>query len=471
MRALLPAALILLLGGGAAAQAPLDEALGGFDEDKLAPAAPADPLEGFDDDTPTAAPTAAPAAPPPADNGGFTASGALSQDAVFNFAHDAPAPGATDHRGLSGLRSRLDAQFELEFSDDWRALVAGYAFHDWAYGINGRDGYTPQVLDEYENDAALGEAWVQGRLGAGADLRVGRQVVVWGKSDAIRITDVLNPLDLRSPGRTDIGDLRLPATMTKLDFYAGDWNLGVIALHELRFNRLPAFGSDFFGGPAPLPPDGAPQEGFGAPEYALALNGIFTGWDLSFYGARIYDDRPHLEATPAGPRLMRSRLDMAGIAANAAVGSWLFKGEAAWFDGLQFSALPGQEFRRLDALVGVEYSGIADLSISLEAANRHIPDFDPALAAAPDYALRNDFETALRVTQKFMNDRLQLSLMASTHGLDGGNGGFQRVELVYDWTDSLEFSAGIINFMSGDKAQFQGMGDNDRLFAKVEYSF
>ena len=473
--AALAAAQLLQAGyaGPALAQQPMDEVLGGFDEEE--PTRPStDPLEGFDDEAQPPAPEATGpegAARERESPSGFAAGGSVSQDVSYNFAHDTPAAGETDDRGLSGLRSRLDAQFDLTFSPDWRARVAGYAFHDWAWRMQGRDGYTEQFLDEYESDAELGEAYIQGRLGAGADIKAGRQIVVWGKSDAIRITDVLNPLDVRLPGRTDIEDLRLPATMTKLDFFAGDWNLSAIAIHEIRFNRTPVLGSDFYTAPAPPPPEDEPGEGFGEREYAVALNGIFSGWDLSFYGARIYDDQPHLEDTPDGPRLRHARLGMGGIAANVALGSWLFKGEAAYLDGIEFYQMPDEKFARLDALLGVEYSGFADTTISLEAANRHLFGFDSRLEGAPDDARRNDFETAIRFSQRYLNDTLELMFLASTHGLRAENGGFQRLEVIYDWSDSVEVSAGVINYMSGDKIPFQGIDDNDRLFAKVEYRF
>ena len=458
----------------ALAQQPLDEALGGFDEEEK-PQPPADPLEGFDEEASPSAPEATgpdgsgrEKEPP---SSGFVAGGAISQDVSYNYAHDAPAAGETDHRGLSGLRSRLDAEFDLTFSPHWRAHVAGYGFYDWAYGIQGRDGYTDQFLDEYESEVELGEAWLQGRLGAAADVKAGRQIVVWGKSDTIRVTDILNPLDVRLPGRIDIEDLRLPVTMFKLDFYAGDWNLSTIAVQEIRFNKTPVFGSDFYTAPAPAPPDGEPGEGFGDEEYALALNGIFSGWDMSLYGAWIYDDQPHLEDTPGGPQLQHSRLGMGGIAANVALGDWLLKGEAAYFDGLEFYQVPDEKFARLDALLGVEYSGFVDTTISFEAVNRHLFGFDSRLEGAPDDGRRNDFETAIRFSQRYLNDTLEFMILASTHGLRGENGGFQRLQIAYDWTDSVEITAGIINYMSGDKLRFRDIDDNDRLFAKIEYQF
>jgi hypothetical protein len=397
--------------------------------------------------------------------------GSVGQDISYNFAHDAPAAGKTDHRGLSGLRSRIDLEAALQLAPDWRARIEGYAFHDWAYRVQGRDGYTDAFLDAYETDADVGEAFIQGKLSTDLDVRAGRQIVVWGKSDNIRITDVLNPLDLRLPGRTDIEDLRLPVTMTKLDYFVGDWNLGAIVVHEIRFPRLSVFGSDFFTSSAPLPADDEPGEGFRDQEFAVAANGIFSGWDLSIYGARVFDDQAHAEDTAQGRRRRHARLWMGGLAANVAAGNWLIKGEAAWFDGIEFRATPDRDFARLDAMAGVEYSGFTDTTVSFEVANRHLFDFDVAIRGAPDDGRRNDVETALRATRTFLNETLELTFVASTFGLDGANGGFQRLQVDYDWSDSVEITAGVINYVSGEKLRFRGVGDNDRAFARLRYSF
>ncbi len=82
------------------------------------------------------------------------------------------------------------------------------------------------------------------------DIKVGRQIIVWGRSDNMRVTDVLNPLDLREPGLTDIEDLRMPVAMTRLDFYHGNWNVTGVAVHEQRSDKKPSYGSDFY--PLPL---------------------------------------------------------------------------------------------------------------------------------------------------------------------------------------------------------------------------
>ena len=103
--------------------------------------------------------------------------------------------------------------------------------------IDGRDNYTDDVLDDYEKELEFDEVYLQGSVTNDMDLKAGRQIVVWGRSDNIRITDVLNPLDLRWPGLVEIEKLRLPVTMTKLDYYIKGWSLSGIALHEVRYNK------------------------------------------------------------------------------------------------------------------------------------------------------------------------------------------------------------------------------------------
>ncbi len=419
-------------------------------------------------------------------------SGALSLGSSINYAHKAPEAGETDHRGLSRLKAKANLEAKLKLSPTWRVKIGGHVFYDFAYAIKGRDEFTDDVLDDYEDEAELDEAYVQGALLPGLDVKLGRQIVVWGKSDNIRVTDILNPIDNREPGLVDIEDLRLPVAMTRLDYYFGDWNLCGIVIHEVRFNKDPQFGSDFFPSSEPLPEEEKPSTGIDNQEYAVALNGIFSGWDLSLYGARFFDDQAHVEQTPSKLKLSQpppglkpgpvkqtplvlerrhSRLTMFGVAANMALGNWLLKGEAAYFHGLEFFALPGETRSRLDMMAGVEYSGFTDTTISLEVVNRHLFDFDERLDSAPDSALEDDFQSVFRLTRNFLHETLKLTFLASTFDLTGGNGAFQRLTLDYDVTDRIWVQAGVITYQSGDKTSFQNIGDNDRVFFEIKYSF
>ena len=402
----------------------------------------------------------------------FQLSGFLSLGVSYNFAHDAPEPGEADYRGLSRLRPKVNLVLDTKISPDWKAKVGGHGFYDLAYRVKGRDEFTEEVLDTHEDEVELDEAYIQGSLFSNLDIKLGRQIVVWGKADTIRVTDVLNPLDNREPGLVDIEDLRLPVTMTKLDYYFGKWNLGALPVHEIRFNKDPAFGSDFYPLASPLPPGEEPDEGFTESEFGLALKGMFTGWDISFFGAYFLDDQPHLErAGAAGMKRVHSRLTMVGTSVNLAQGNWLFKGEAAYFEGLEFFALPGETKPRLDVLTGVEYSGFTDTTIIFEVANRHLFEFDSRLKDNPDNAVEDDFQSAIRYNRTFMHDRLELTLLTSVFGLSGGNGDFERVSVKYDLTDQWSVTGGVVLYQSGDKAMFKNIERNDRLFFELKFCF
>ena len=307
----------------------LEEVIEGFDDDgqrekKKAEREEEEILEGFDEESAEAErPVPRQAYLPDL----------LSLDGYFKLAstynlHHHQAPGTdTDWHGLSRLRAKVMLELDAKFSDSWQARVAGHGFYDFAYEIQGRDNFTQDVLDENESELELGEVWLLGSITDQLDLKAGRQIVVWGKSDNIRVTDVLNPLDLREPGLTDLENLRLPVTMTKMDYFMWGLNLSAMVIHEVRYNKEPAFGSDFYPFPEPPPTNETPNTGFNIDntQLALALNGIFHGWDASLYGAYFYDKTPHFELdSNAREKLKHARLKMLGGAFNIASGNWLF---------------------------------------------------------------------------------------------------------------------------------------------------
>jgi hypothetical protein len=264
--------------------------------------------------------------------------------------------------------------------------------------------------------------------------------------------------------------------MTKLDYFFSGLNLSGIAIHEIRFNKNPVFGSDFFPAPGPLPGRSS-DKGLTIEDtqFAAALNGIFHGWDASLYAAYIFDDFAYFKVVTPGPppRLERehARIKMLGAAGNIAWKNWLFKAEAAYFDDLIFTNTPGEKFSRLDGLIGFEYSGFTDTTLSIEVANQHLFDFDDRLEASPDFQKENLFQSAIRLSQTYLNDTLTLTILANTFGATGDNGAFQRFTAEYDYTDSIQITAGAVLYQSGDLRRTQDIGDNDRIYLEVKYNF
>lgn len=401
----------------------------------------------------------------------LTLQGSLSLQSTINFAHSAPDPGQPDYRGLSMFRGHGELIAEASFSK-WKARIGGTAFYDAAYQLNGqRDLYTDKYLSEYEDELELNEAYLKGSLSDNIDLKLGRQIVVWGKSDNLRVTDILNPLDRRYPGMLDIRYQRLPVTMTRLDYFWDSWNINAMLIHEPRFDKLTRYNGEFFPGTKPAPRLENPDWDWDNQQAGVALNGIFSGWDLSFYAASVFQERAHLEIDPAGtPYRTRDRATMVGTAGNIVLGSWLIKGEAAYWDGMKYSNV-ADEKSRFDVLAGVEYMGFSDTTIAFEIANRRILDHDPLLKNLPDGQREDWTQYALRFVRDFMNDTLHLTGIVSSFGLLGAEGGFERFQLDYDISDNITLMGGVVFYESGDYPGFQDIGSNDRLLFELEYRF
>jgi hypothetical protein len=457
-----------LLAGVALAAAPAPASEGDAD----------DPMGGFEDD---GFPSGSPAPAGPGAEAESTSpepwwdlTGSLAVTGAFAYQDHRSSTG-TDYQGLVGLRARLGLQLDLELPGDWQARAAGSGFYDFAYLANGRGEYANDVLDRYEWDADVGELWVAGPLLPALDVKLGRQIVNWGRSDTLRVLDVLNPLDNREPGLLDIVDLRLPVTMAKLSYYPHpSWSVTGIYIPEIRFGIDPAFGSDFYPAPFPPPPQITSNGFTDRPEWAAAVSGIFEGWDISFHFADIYEDAPRVDPTfsqPLGLQMKHSRVLLGGVGGNYTFGSWLVKGELAVLDGIDY-ATTGKK-TRIDAMLGVEYYGLAENTFALEVANRHIDDFEGSLNDAPDQVRRDSVETALRWSADWWHARLHTTLLALVFGAKAQDGSVLRFSADYDIRDALVAGAGIQIFLKGTDSDglLNPFARNDRVFLRIKYSF
>lgn len=392
---------------------------------------------------------------------------------TYNYAHQKPEPGETDWRGISSLLSELMLTIDTKIGPTWQARISGKAAYDGIYDLNGRDEYTDDVIDHYINELELLETYIQGSISDNLDIKAGRQVVVWGTLDNIRVTDTLNPLDIREPGATDIEDLRLPVTMLRVDGYLSNWTLTGIAIPEIRFNKNPEFGSDFYPSDTPPVDEEIPESGFETMEYAVSLSGVFSGWDISFYWADVYADMPHVELTGDffETELKHARLNLVGGATNIALGNWLIKAEAVHLTGFNHFNSPDESFSRTDLGAGLEYSGFSEMTLSAEMVQRHILEYEDVLEDAPDNLQEKETQTVLRLTKNWLNDTLSLTILATAFGSEFDRGSFQRYLLEYDLSDNMTLKGGLMAYQNGDTTGFDDIGENDRLFLEFKYNF
>jgi len=394
-------------------------------------------------------------------------SGYVKLFAAGNTTSFRPEPDKCDWKGLSSLR--LETMLEVDHQlADWNFFGSIRGFYDFAYPIKGRDNFTTEVLNSYENELELRELYLQGSLTDHIDLKIGRQIVVWGRSDNIRVTDILNPLDNRDIGITDIENIRLPLTMIKLDVFMGDWNLDLLSVLEHRYSENPVYGHFFYPGSAPGPIENKPDNTLKNSEIGMELSRSFKSLDISFYGAHFYNDKGTYTST--NPLTMEhKKITMAGASASYARGNVLYIAELAHFRGLRFMA-SDQDYARTDFLIGIEYCGLTDTTINLDYARRYLHHYNAVLDTTPEKPKQTENEFALRIARECFHERLELTALFLLNGDHGQYGTTQRFTARYDISDNWSATAGVLLYQARD-GPLTANGDTGRVYSELRYDF
>ncbi len=164
------------------------------------------------------------------------------------------------------------AQLEMEYRPtDYLHLFGLFRFfYDGVF--DAEEQYNPVKNELYRTDVTndwLRELYVD-LLTDRLDVRLGRQQVVWGTADGVKILDAVNATDMREFTLDDYADSRIPLWMVKLE-YAPTLN------GAFQFLFIPDFQANY------IPPVGAPFT-YRASELgqASAVDWLMAGGSVSF---------------------------------------------------------------------------------------------------------------------------------------------------------------------------------------------
>jgi len=216
---------------------------------------------------------------PPADNAGSPADQAADQRS-FSFSGEA----------LS--RSTMDLEADDEWEDFFtnRDLVYGkglFRFSDrFSVTLSGIGEYLLRLNSKgYENGAeysvGLEEFYADLHFGK-FDLRLGQQIVTWGRMDVFAPTDTINSVDYTKMIDTELGHYKIPNLMAKADYYWTNFNAEAIFIPFFRPARLDFIGGDWtpLGNhvPVDLVTDSLNDSYLGR-DFLNYLNQHYPGWD------------------------------------------------------------------------------------------------------------------------------------------------------------------------------------------------
>lgn len=334
-------------------------------------------------------------------------------------------------------------------------------------------------------NAEIREAYLDTEIGS-AFVRLGKQQIVWGQADGLKLLDVLNPQTFREFVLPEFEDSRIPLWSMNAEIPVRDLTLQLVWIPDTTYDDIPVQGSTFaFTSPLIVPklpehaqvvfnPVDKPTSALTDSDFGVRLAGFSGGWDFSLNYAYHYFDRPVLRRTLQEKFVeldqQYERTHLIGGSFSNVFGDFTLRGEVGYstnryFLTTSFADVDGV-VRSNDAsyVLGLDYAGISDWFFSAQL-------FQSFLSNHQDDLVRSKVDTTLTLLARrnFMNEALSAEALL-IQGLSDGDGLLQ-LSAEYEWRSNVRLKAGADIFYGSRAGLFGQFSDADRISVGVEFAF
>ena len=336
-------------------------------------------------------------------------------------------------------------------------------------------------------DVELREFYLKSTIGDGL-IQIGKQQVVWGNADGLRVLDVVDPFSFREFFLAEFEDARIPRWKVNYQTPIGSANLQLLWIPDHSYDDFPDAGSSYAITspryvPQPVPgvtviqhPADHPNRFFADSDYGLRLSGRVESWDFSTVYLYRYDPIPAFfrtfETTPLGPavnvdeRYVRSPL-IGGTFSNA-FGTTVLRGEIGYnfdryFLTTDLATTEGVlKTNELDYVLGLDFSHFQHTLISMQMFQSRLADNAPTL-------LRDRVDTTFTflVNRTFQNEKWVAELLW-VHDINDSDG-LVRPKLSYKGIDNLTVWVGADVFYGDPIGTFGQFDRQDRVLFGIKW--
>jgi len=312
----------------------------------------------------------------------------------------------------------------------------------------------------------------------GWDAKIGRQIVTWGVADAVRVTDLISPMDYTEFLARDYDDIRIPINGFDIKYVQPKYKAQLIFVPVPDFFIMPMDTENpwsmFYNcDDAFVINDLRPETKITNCEYGGSFTFYMKGFDFTLCGLHtwnkipvnlIYGMQPYKEIEV---EQHYQRMSMLGFNFSGSIGQFVVRGEMArYFDKLhgiknKYNAI--QKFDVNNALIGLDWYPGYDWTIAGQFMISSIEDYHQFIVT-DEITQMGTFN----VKKKLLRSTLDLSSFAYIDLVKGSL--FNRFTADYAVNDQIHVICGY-DLFSGDKGKFGVFKDNSQYWIKAKYSF
>ena len=443
-------------------------------------------------------------------------------DWTFNgFIKNETAYRYQEPRSITKIRNILSLGGQYSASSNSSVTFSGWAYYDHAYDLfdyetisarHVRDEGQPLVfIDNLEQEkdspvAEIRELYLD-IFTENMDVRLGKQFVVWGVLEGMRLTDEINPMDFREMILLDLLDYRIPLWTAKIDYYGEEDTWQFLWIPDLQFHKPAPRGSEWEllqNVPNTTKPSSSKLRNA---EVGIRYTKEVLGVEVGLSYLYTWDDFPVVFRSSKISSTIEptffptySRLTMYGATFVSPVGGNIIKGEFVYVPDKYFglkndSDIDGDDFLDSDGIlkkkhirwgVGLDFNRWG-MDISPAISQWIILDYDPVL-------FQDKFDTSFALfIRKPMPEKSAVFQMLYISVLNARES-YLKPKIIFDVTDHFQIGAGMDIFYGRSSklgiearngrifgatadtsilsAQFFGnFHDNSRLFMEFKYTF
>ncbi len=365
------------------------------------------------------------------------------------------------------IRNTVTAEVEL-----------GYRGTDVGLLINPYFEIDPSI----QPTVGLREAYIDFYTNA-VDFRFGKQIIIWGKSDGLAITDIVSPKDLTNFLIPDFRELRLGVISGKADVYLGPAMIELIYIPVFSPSVLPEQGSIWYTSletpiePTINPAPNVPTEFLDGEVYGrLSVHTSPIDFDLAGGYYWTNEPSPTIVKTFSSPGVISGitvtpehyRQALLGATLSSSVGPFILRAESGYFTPMRFlTADPADtdgyvEKDYLQSLAGVD-TVLGGFDLSAQFMHQFVVYHEEALQQD-----KHSYTVTLRMRRGFFREKLVFDAF-SYIGINAPDA-LLKVGITYAPLDALSFRAEG-NFFFGESGRFGAYSGNDLIVLSTRYSY
>lgn len=419
----------------------------------------------------------------------------LGEDALTTSAELQFRAGNFYDSDFSGPNQNM-SELELKIDTELQITEKQRIYFDTALRIDSTESFIAETLNHNTGDT---QNYLTDSGGSSLDLRnlsweyygdqiqitIGKQQIVWGNADGIRVLNVVNPHNYREFILAEFNESRIPQWSSKIDYQWGDFALQFITIFDPQFNvfaesNTPYSISAFSAEPSldtQLIKD-TPSDLFQDGDIGARVSGFHFGWDWAVSYLYHYNDMPYFtsyiqQLENASTLFVEEKYDresLCGLELANSLGSLTLRNELGVATDRELSItdnnglLNSAKVNQVDNVSGLDLNLGEETLVSIQWQHTYI-DTDEPLA---NYEKRQDLATFL-IQRYWLNRTLKGRIQAYRH-LDNQDH-LIRSSLLYELNDAIHISLATDLFSGNRLGNFGQFKNQDRFVLSTTLFF